>query len=117
MTSLVTGSSSIAQIIQHSFDFKGWYAESTRHSSTKAVKTSFQNLRAALHRYESLVTPLSRFILDVESIFAVAIRISLERSGSHAAQCALSFLDAVNEEVLLTAALMADAGDEALQLI
>eukprot|EP00439_Symbiodinium_sp_Y106_P057391 s6343_g8.t1 len=117
VTSLVTGRSSITQLIQHSFDFKQWYAEATGASKSKAVSTSFKTLRAALHRYESLVTPLSCFVLDLEAILSVAMRIARERSGEQAGRSAASFLAAVEPEMLLTAAMLADAGDEGLQLI
>ncbi|CAE7344539.1 unnamed protein product [Symbiodinium sp. CCMP2592] len=117
MTSLITGSSSVTQLIEHSFDFKQWFSEASKASMTRAVATPFRNLRSALHRYESLVTPLSRFVLDLEAVLAVATRMVGERAGTNAAHCAEAFLDAMDSEVLLTAALLADAGDEALQLI
>ena len=117
MTSLITGSSSVTQLIEHSFDFKQWFAEASKASMTRAVATPFRNLRSALHRYESLVTPLSRFVLDLEAVLAVATRMVGERAGTHVAHCAEAFLDAMDSEVLLTAALLADGGDEALQLI
>ena len=116
VTAIVVGRSSITQIIQKSDDLRAWYAEATRTSKNSAVSTHFANLRAALHRYESLVTPLSRFVLDVESVLAVAMRIATERSG-HAKIVANAFLSTVDEELLVTVALMADAGDEALQII
>ena len=103
--------------MQHSDDFRQWYVQATEASKTKAVDSSFRNLRAALHRYETLVTPISRLILDVESLIAVAYRITQERAGTCAAQNATLFLDALSDEILLTAALLADAGDEAMTLI
>ena len=44
------------------------------------------------------------------------MRIATERSG-HAKIVANAFLSTVDEELLVTVALMADAGDEALQII
>lgn len=116
ITSIVSGRSSICQIIQKSDDLRAWYAEATRASKNSVVSTHFANLRAALHRYESLVTPLSRFVLDIEAVLAVAMRIESERGG-HTQVVAAALLRSVDEELLLSVALMADAGDEALQII
>ena len=91
--------------------------EATAHSSSKGVDTSFRNLRGALHRYESLVTPISRLVLDIEALIAVAVRITVERAGTVPARSAAFFLDALTDEILLTAAMLADGGDEALGLI
>lgn len=60
VTSVVLGPSSICQLIQRSDDFRAWYFSCTSASNSKGVKTCFRNLRAALHRYETLVTPISR---------------------------------------------------------
>ena len=115
--SMTTGAHSIGQLIQRSDDFRAWYAEATERSSSKTCSSSFRNLRAALHRYETLVTPLSRIALDPESIVSTAARIAEQRVGQHPGRVALQFLQAVNPEMLLSVALLADAGDEALQVV
>jgi len=116
-TGVVLAPTSICQIIEHSFDFKQWYAEATSASSCKAVSTSFQNLRAAQHRYETLVTPIARFVLDIGATIAVATRIAEERSGTGPGRYANDFLAALDAEFLVTCGLLADAGEETLQLI
>ena len=60
------------------------------------------NMRAALHRYESLVTPLPRLVLDIDAVMGVAVRICEERAGNRAAHCAPQFLKALNPEMVLT---------------
>ena len=62
VTSVVLGPNSICQLIQRSDDLRAWYFSCTSASSSKGVTTCFRNLRAALHRYETLMTPISRYL-------------------------------------------------------
>ena len=45
-TSLLSASSSFAQLLQHSTDYQAWYQECSRRSSHRAVTTTFGHLRA-----------------------------------------------------------------------
>lgn len=54
----------IASIIQWSDDHRRLYQSCTDQSSDAAVSTQFQHLRAAKHRIETHLTPLSRCCLD-----------------------------------------------------
>jgi hypothetical protein len=54
----------IASIIQWSLDLRQLYQECTQESADKAVYTEFQHMRAAKHRIETFLTPISRCILD-----------------------------------------------------
>lgn len=81
------------------------------------MNSSFKNLRAALHRYETLATPLSRFVLDTEAIASVAVRIVAQRSGTRAAHAAADFLRALDAEMVLSLGLLADAADEAMAVV
>ena len=54
----------IASIIQWSDDLRRLYSECTEQSSDAAVSTKFQHLRAAKHRIETHLTPMSRCCLD-----------------------------------------------------
>ena len=56
----------IAKLIHWSPDLRALYRECTDESLTSAVCTKFKHLRAAKHRIESWLTPLSRSILDPE---------------------------------------------------
>ena len=54
----------LTSIIQWSDEMRSLYGECTRVSTDKAVSTCFSHLRAAKHRIESWLTPLSRCCLD-----------------------------------------------------
>ena len=54
----------MATIIQWSLDLRTLYSECTAESQTSAVRTKFSHLRAAKHRIETWLTPLSRSTLD-----------------------------------------------------
>ena len=54
----------IASVIQWSDDLRCLYKECTSESTDAAVTTQFQHLRAAKHRIETMLTPLSRCCLD-----------------------------------------------------
>lgn len=117
-SSLITDPSSIAQLIQHSEDLKAMYSEATKKSSCKYVATSFTNMRAAKHRFESMCTPLSRICLDWEAVISFLVRVAIERgSADRAGLFATSCLDALSDELMLTAAMLADAADECMILI
>ena len=54
----------IASIIQWSDDLRHMYSQCTAESSDSATSTAYQHLRAAKHRIESWLAPLSRCLLD-----------------------------------------------------
>ncbi len=117
-SSLMTDPSSITQLIQHSSDLRAMYAAATRESHTGYVSTRFGNLRGAKHRFESMTTPLSRIVLDWGAAIAFLVHVWLERSNSdRAGKYANSCLAALDEELMIQAALLADAADESLCLI
>ncbi|CAK0889058.1 unnamed protein product [Prorocentrum cordatum] len=116
---LITESSSIAQLIQHSDDLRAIYTECSRKSSTKVVSSTFSNMRAAKRRFESMCTPLSRICLDWEACFSFLARVVVERQGTgdRAFRFAKSCLINIDEELMLQAAMLADAADECMCLI
>ena len=63
-----------------------------------------------------MCTPLSRICLDWEACIAFLTRLAAERSDK-AAEYAHTCLAALNEELMLQAALLADAADECNVLI
>ena len=107
--SLITETGSLAQTIQHSEDFRSWYEECSAASSKKPVTTVFSHMRAAKHRYESLSAPLSRMCLDWQAVVDFLCRVALERKGDGSGAFAVATLIALDEEMLLQAALLADA--------
>ena len=54
-------------MIHFSDEFRRVYAECTAESTSKAVGAEFAHLRAAKHRVETYLGPLSRNITDPES--------------------------------------------------
>ena len=54
----------IASIIQWSDDLRQMYSQCTAESTDAATSTAYQHLRAAKHRIESWLAPLSRCLLD-----------------------------------------------------
>jgi hypothetical protein len=115
-SALITESSSLAQLTQHSDDLRSIYSDAVRHSGSNYVSTCFGNLRAAKHRFESMCTPLSRICLDWGASIAFLARVALERSD-RAGVFASATLGAIDEELMLQAALLADAADECMCLI
>lgn len=115
--SLITDSGSLAQLIQHSDDLRAIYNEASKNSSCQYVSTSFSHMRAAKHRFESMCTPLSRICLDWEACIAFLARVCIERPGDRAGVFAAATLQGLDEEIMLQAALLADASDECMILI
>ena len=117
-SSLMTEPSSLTQLIQHSADLRNMYAAATRESHTGYVSSRFGNLRGAKHRFESMTTPLSRIVLDWGAAVAFLVQVGLERGNTdRAGKYATLCLTALDEELMLQAALLADAADESLCLI
>ncbi|CAK8989859.1 Uncharacterized protein SCF082_LOCUS2000, partial [Durusdinium trenchii] len=114
---LVSESGSLAQRIQTSDPLRVIYEQCCKASTSKAVSTNFSHLRAAKHRYESLTSPLARMTLDWGAVVAFLLRVEVERQGTPAGAFARSLLQTLDEEMLLQAALLADACDECLILI
>lgn len=115
MDFFVSGSGSMVQKIEYSPAFKMWFKTCQEHAKVK-VNKAVANLRAAKHRFESMIKPLARIVLFVDAVIATALRIVAERRDAAAAD-AKTFLTTISNEKLLQAALMADAADEAGQLI
>ena len=64
---------------------------------------------------ESQVTPLSRMLCEIEAMIAIAMRISHERKEREK-KAAEIFLRSITEQILITLALLADAGCECMEL-
>ena len=114
---LISHPSSFAQLIQHSAELRRIYTEACEASGSRHVSTTFQNLRAAKHRFESMTTPLSRICLDWEAFFMVLGRMAADKARERAGVYATEMLQSIDEQFLLQAALLADASDETQILI
>ena len=64
---------------------------------------------------ESQVTPLSRMLCEAEAMIVIAKRISQERKDTEK-NAADFFLGTISEHILITLALLADAGCECMEL-
>ena len=78
---LVHWRDSLGQIIQHSLELRRIYKECCASTKDSAVSTEFAHMRAAKHRVETFLTPLSRMILDMTAYLATAVQISIVRKG------------------------------------
>ena len=63
----------LANMVQWSDDLRRLYSECTEKSDDAMVSTSFSHMRAAKHRIESWLTPLSRCCLDPEGHLMSAV--------------------------------------------
>ena len=112
----VSGKQSLPRLIQNSFVFRQWLTELSAQNSSKCFSSTITNLRAAKHRMESQVTPLSRMLCEIEAMIAIAMRISHERKEREK-KAAEVFLGSITEQILITLALLADAGCECMELL
>ena len=117
MSLLVHDRDSIGQIVQHSDELRRLYRKCCENNDEKCVSTVFGHLRAAKHRIETHSTPLSRIVLNISGTIAFAVQVSMLRKGKREGKCAEVFLRSLNVEMLLLAAMMADAAAVALHFI
>ena len=73
------------------------------------------NLSLARHRADSTQKPLARMVLFIDALLCVALHLSNSRGGREA-QIGETFLQ-LSAEDYLQLSMMADAGDEAIQLV
>ena len=114
---LVHWRDSLGQIIQHSLELRRIYKECCSSTKDSAVSTEFAHMRAAKHRIETFLTPLSRMILDMTAYLATAVQISIVRKGDREGRVATTFLETLNVVMLLCAACMCDASVCVMSLI
>lgn len=103
---------SITQRIEHSLVWRhefGRYAQDIDDQVGKNIK----NVKAAKHRHESQAKPRGRFVLYMDAFITVASHMMADRDAE-VRQDAAAFLQYLNEEVALQAAMLADATDEGL---
>ena len=85
-------------------------------TSKNARVSRIKDLHSAKQRFSSHQKPLVRFILYFDAIVAVAYELMTRRTGDKANR-ARAFLQKIDEERLLTLAMLADAGDEVAVLV
>ena len=115
----IEGTESLVKTIANSPDVRKMFerrAELMTHSSEVVVRR-VRDLQAAKQRFQSTQKPLGRFILYFPALLATAYELQTRRGDSSVGQRGSKFLEAIDEERLLTLAMLADAGDEAAMTI
>lgn len=115
MKNTILASDSIVQKIWNSHVFTAWFERHCK--EMEAAHGKVRNLRAAKHRFESFSKPLGRVILWLPALLATARDIAIQREGAPEGQVAHSWLQHVTSEMLVTLAMLADAGDEGMTLV
>jgi hypothetical protein len=108
---------SMASLIQNSGAFQQWFRDSIDDMCNCPVTNArIRNLSLARQRFDSSQKPLGRAVLFFEAFVNTAVRIMNTRSGDEKLAATL-FLKFIDPEVALQLAMLADGGDEALQLV
>ena len=105
---------SIAQTIQHSHVIRAKFQHYIK-TSFRVVHKVVSNMRSAKHRFESLQKPLGRTVLFTYPCIRTALWITLTRSDQSAVN-AKEWLEYVDNENCLQAAMMGDASDQTMAL-
>ena len=113
---LVWGPDSIAKLIENSPDISRRFSQRVQAMEANAITGKrIKNMKFVKPRFNSAQAPLSRSILYMDAIIALAVELSAIRSGEPS-RISQQFLSNINEEKLVQAAMMADAGDESIQV-
>eukprot|EP00959_Pyramimonas_sp_CCMP1952_P083551 1746635-Pyramimonas_sp.AAC.1 len=83
--------------------------------SSSVTGKRIKNMKFAKPRFNSAQAPLARSTLYVDAIIGLAVELSAVRSGEPS-RISQQFLANLDEEKLVQAAMMADAGDESIQV-
>ena len=114
---LVWGPDSMAKLIENSEDISRRFAIRVKmQESSDMDGRRIKNMKFVKPRFNSAQAPLARAILFFDALVGTAVELSAVRSGDDPARTSQLFLATMNEERLIQAAMMADAGDEAIQL-
>ena len=114
MRNTILSSQSIVQKIWNSHVFSAWFE---RHCKEMDGNCRIRNLRAAKHRFESYNKPLGRVILWMPALLATAHDIAVKREGAPEGRLAQAWLQNLNSDTFVTLAMLADAGNEGLNLV
>ena len=115
--SSVVSSTGFIQKIQNSKQLQQAFAERIAVENRKMVKAGAKDLGACKPRFEVSQKPYLRRVLHYEALLATAAVVVRGRSGRVEAKAAQLFIQEENEERALQAAMLADAGEECLELV
>ncbi len=114
---LVWGEDSMAKLIENSEDISRRFAIRVKMQESSDIDgRRIKNMKFVEPRFNSAQAPLARAILFFDAVVGLAVELSAVRSGDDPARISQLFLGTMNEEKLIQAAMMADAGDESIQL-
>ena len=116
MSTVITDKNSIISLVQNSTEFRQWFALQKRNQRMR-VGDKVHNFSMAKRRYDSLTKPVSRAALNYVALVKIAQQIVLLRRGVREVQSARNFLKRVATENIVLLAMLADAGQEAIQLL
>ena len=108
---------SLGQLMHHSHLLANMYKECVRDYPSNATCSLFGILKTAKHRFESQMTPLVRIVLNPTAFVQFASRVYKLRKHNREGRIAKVFLETVQYEMMLLAAMMADCGSETLSLL
>ncbi len=109
---------SIAQLLRNSDVLRARYTKHVRSLQLNPVwKTNMTSMYGAKHRFDTWAKPFSRIVLTFEAVLATAQEMHEERRHEETGRHAKHFLNLVDEEMMLSFAMMADAGEENLELV
>ncbi len=103
---------SIMQSIEHSLVWKATFERYIQDIENR-VGVRVRNVRAAKHRHKSYAKPRGRFVLYLDAFIMVAEHMAAYLSGAER-EGAARFLNFLDEESAMQAAMLADASDEGL---
>ena len=110
----VTSKNSVIQRIWRSTVFSEWLKKAIAQDPEDLIKNA-SHLKAAKHRFESYATPLGRFVLHIRALLDVIQQVVMQRNGEEATSFKM-WLRGIDEEKLITIAMLADAADVILVL-
>ena len=115
----IEDSGSIVKTIVHSPDIKSMFQHRVQLMCTSddLVAGRIRDLSSAKQRFASTQKPLGRFILFFDAVVATAYEVQTKRAGTPHGKRGTFFLESIDEERLLTLAMLADAGDEASAVV
>ena len=111
---LFSSKDSVTQRIHNSHQWTQAFKEYADDIDAK-IGPKVSNLKAAKHRHESFNKPKCRFVLYLDAFITVATH--MVRKGGDYKRFGTMFLDYINEEVAVQAAMLADASCEGLQFV
>ena len=114
---LVWGPSSMSKLIEFSPDISRRFNHRVQQmESNEITGKRIKNMKFVKPRYNSAVCPLGRSILFMAAEIGLAVELSVVRSGDEPARVSQHFLVEMDADKYVQAGMMADAGDESLQL-